>query len=357
MTDDFDPAAVPPVDDPLADPAEAELQERLAQAKALLDELRPVTAPGRFLEPDTVEAASLLAAHDPLYLFELTEELRPFKVLRIWQRAIGAARRGVAGAEIAVTEARYEVTPTGGIVWLRDSKDGVVRTPLTNFIATIVGEVERDDGAERTLHFEVEARLAGRRHRFGVAAADFNGMAWATRELGSKAVIQAGFAIRDHARAAVQVLSPEVTRRYVFGHTGWRRIRGRWFYLHSGGAIGAGGLCADIETDLGDLSGFSLPAPPSGEELQRAIEASLAVLDVGSLAITVPVYAAIWRAVLGPADFTVHESGRTGRSRPSSLRWHSSISAPAWTPGIWRAGPAPATAWRCRPSRPRTPCS
>ena len=34
---DYQPGAVPPSDDPLGDPAEAELLRRIAEAKALLD--------------------------------------------------------------------------------------------------------------------------------------------------------------------------------------------------------------------------------------------------------------------------------------------------------------------------------
>ena len=34
---DYQPGAVPPSDDPLGDPAEAELPERIAEARALLD--------------------------------------------------------------------------------------------------------------------------------------------------------------------------------------------------------------------------------------------------------------------------------------------------------------------------------
>jgi hypothetical protein len=77
----------------------------------------------------------------------------------------------------------------GGIVWWKETKDGRVAVPLTNFTARIVGEVERDDGAERTLRFEIKASLQERHYRFEVTAAEFNGLSWATREMGARALI------------------------------------------------------------------------------------------------------------------------------------------------------------------------
>ena len=93
MTDDFDPASVPPADDPLADPGEVDLKARLVAAKALLDQFRPINEPGRFLEPDAVAAAALLHGHEHVYMHHLQEELRPFRILRRWQTAVLACAR------------------------------------------------------------------------------------------------------------------------------------------------------------------------------------------------------------------------------------------------------------------------
>lgn len=100
----FDPGAVPPADDPLGDPGEAELQKRLDEARALLDALQPVANPGAFLTPETVEAAALLQQHDVAYFFGLHEELRPHKVLRIWLRAVAAAGKAMAEVEQKLAE-------------------------------------------------------------------------------------------------------------------------------------------------------------------------------------------------------------------------------------------------------------
>ena len=71
-----------------------------------------------------------------------------------------------------------------------------------------------------------------------------------------------GQGTKDHARFAIQVLSPDYAERRVFAHTGWREIDGQPVYLHGGGAIGATGLRTDVETELGnELERFVLPAP------------------------------------------------------------------------------------------------
>ena len=97
-------AAAGPADDPLADPAEAELQKRLAEARTLLDGLRPVKNPERFLDPDAVEAAAVVREHDRPYFWRLKAELRPHKILRDWERAVGSVAKEMGAAEIKVAE-------------------------------------------------------------------------------------------------------------------------------------------------------------------------------------------------------------------------------------------------------------
>jgi hypothetical protein len=49
--------------------------------------------------------------------------------------------------------------------------------------------------------------------------------------------------------------------------------------------------------------------------LRDAVQASLRMLDVAALRLTVPVYAAIWRAALGNCDFSLHISGKSGAGK------------------------------------------
>ena len=53
---------------------------------------------------------------------------------------------------------RYEATPAG-MIWRKQTKDGPVEVPLSNFTARIVADVTEDDGVETRRFFEVEVDL------------------------------------------------------------------------------------------------------------------------------------------------------------------------------------------------------
>jgi hypothetical protein len=204
-----------------------------------------------------------------------------------------------------------------GLVWDKPTKEGSVPTPLTNFTAKIVGDVVEDDGAEESRSFEIQAELNGRPSTFAIPAERFAGMGWPSEYLGAGAILAPGFGLKDHARAAVQMLSGDISRRHVYGHAGWHWDGEGWVYLHAGGAIGSMGPIPEMEVSLGDgrLGDFSLPAPPKGEDLARAIQASLRLLELATWTITVPKLAAIYRAPLGeavPVNLSLFVVGPTG---------------------------------------------
>jgi hypothetical protein len=128
----------------------------------------------------------------------------------------------------------YRRTPYG-LVMEKPTKDGPVDVPLTNFSARIVGDAIEDDGAEQRRSFEIEAELRGRRSSFSVPAERYIGMGWPPEHLGAAAIVYPGFGTKDHARAAIQMLSGDVPLRHRYAHIGWREIGGRWMYLHAGG--------------------------------------------------------------------------------------------------------------------------
>ena len=209
----------------------------------------------------------------------------------------------------------YRVTSTG-LVWDKPTQNGLVPTPLTNFTASITADVAEDDGAEVRRYFEIEADLNGRRTVFHVPSGQFAGMGWATARLGAGAIVYPGFGIKDHARAAVQVLSGEVPARHVYSHTGWRKLDDRWLYLHAGGAIGQVGQVKDVHVELtGSLERRTLPDPLEREALIEGIRASLGFWELAPDTVTVPLHAGTYRAVLGDTDFSVHLSGSTGEGK------------------------------------------
>ena len=203
----------------------------------------------------------------------------------------------------------------GGIVWKKSVGEGEVPIPLTNFTARIVADVVRDDGAEKETAFEIEAVQRGCTQIFMIPAGRFNAMTWPAEHLGAEAVVFAGQAVRDHARAAIQLLSPKpIPKRTIFTHTGWRKRDGGWAYLHSAGAIGPSGRMDGVQVDLpGPLALYELPDPlPQGNELQGLIRTALGILDLAPDAIILPAFCVPWRAVMATCDFGLHFAGPTG---------------------------------------------
>ncbi|HEY8598325.1 MAG TPA: DUF3854 domain-containing protein, partial [Thermomicrobiales bacterium] len=241
----------------------------------------------------------LAAGHTPKDVLALAEdELRPPPIdeARDGERIVGA----------------YKET-AGGILWLRDTRDGRIETPLTNFPARIVGNVAEDDGAEVRRVLEVRATLKGRPRTARLTPEKFVAMSWPIELLGAGALVYPGQSVKDHTRAAIQLLSGDVAERIVYAHSGWREHEGEMVYLHGGGALGAGGPVADVEVALpGDLARIDLPAPSTASDLIAAVRASLNVISTAPEALTIPLLAATYRAALGGTDFSLFLVGPTG---------------------------------------------
>jgi hypothetical protein len=199
---------------------------------------------------------------------------------------------------------------------VRETPDGDVYIPLANFTAKILADLIIDDGISEPIRFyEITAQLKARpalAPRIVVPAADFASMRWVA-QLGSDASITAGPHMRDHLRAAIQALSTQKTIRQMFAHTGWRKIDGRWLFLHAGGALGAPGVRRAVETRFeGKFGAYRLPTPLQGDQLRDAIRTVLKLLDLAPDHLMIPLLGATFRVVLGEADFSVHISGDTG---------------------------------------------
>lgn len=226
-------------------------------------------------------------------------------------------RQGAAlGDEAAPSP--YLATPAG-IIYRRPTQNGPVDQPLANFTARIVEEVIADDGVSTRSELAIEGTLAGGMPlpRVRIPANRFATLDWVVREWGARAIVAAGFGARDRLREAIQTLSPDVARRIVRVHSGWREDPDHgWVYLHAGGAIGAAGVVPGVEVSLDGVAGaISLPAPPEGEALREALRTSLALFDLAPDPITAPLLAAVYRAplcTLAPADLALFLVGPTG---------------------------------------------
>jgi hypothetical protein len=237
-------------------------------------------------------------------LIEATPILDPGDVNRLRSDTSPPAPQVVAAGPYRIEQGR--------IVRERPTRDGIVTEPLCNFAAAVTEEWVLDDGAEPTRAFLVEGRLetgeplpAAR-----VPSARFAAMSWVTESWGLRAVVRAGLSTRDCLREAIQRLSPHMRARRVYTHTGWREVDGAWVYLTAGGGVGR----ADLEVDLGpELARYHLPRIPL--DPAEAMRGSLELLTVAPFTVTVPLWAAVYRAPLATAlspDASVWVEGQTG---------------------------------------------
>ena len=296
-------------------------------------------------------SAAMTAMRKNIHKERLTARRRQAEEWAEKQRAAAEVRQDAAddthhGASRA---GQYQIMH-GAIHRNKETHDGDIPIKLCNFVARIVVEVMRDDGASVESYFIIEGwRASGAAlGRTEVPFSEFARLAWVTDAWGNLAWIEAGVTNRDHLRAAIQQLSGEVPRRTVYGHTGWRSIDGEWLYLHRAGALGADGNQPDIEVDAGagHMLHYRLPDPSA--DIKAAVRASLMLLDIApsNPPFGACILSAIYRAPLAECasiDVSLFLSGQTGamKSEVSALalqHFGSDFGARA-IPGNWTDTP------------------
>ncbi len=261
---------------------------------------------------------------------------------------------GLASREEVEGRPRYRVH-AGRLEAARVEGRGETRSvgyyPLGNFAAVIRREVLLTDGVEgvepeRLMelvgYLEDGAPLGVAR----VRASEFPGMGWLTREWGGRAVLFAGQGTKDHARAAIQLLS--LARGYergtVYRHLGWAKVGETWVYLHAGGGIGPEGAVEGPEVEVGRaLEAFALPAPPPREGEREAWARILELWPrLAPPGVAWPLLLYTVGAPLGPAPFALYLAGPTG-ARKTSI---ALVAQGFYAPGL----EAPPLGWEATPN-------
>lgn len=146
---------------------------------------------------------------------------------------------------------------------------------LTTFIVLPTKIVQKDDGtgADIEMEFEFRGWAHGRQMRtVRVPAGEFDGMNWITKCWGFAANFVNGSASTKTKVASIikEVGFRSAVDENIYTHTGWRKIGGKWCYLHTGGAIGADG----VKVEIGEaLSGYTL-AGEDTDYLSAALQAN-----------------------------------------------------------------------------------
>ncbi|NJL58267.1 MAG: hypothetical protein HC887_00110 [Desulfobacteraceae bacterium] len=224
----------------------------------------------------------------------------------------------------------------GCICYTRMVNEEPVTDAVSRFSAEITHELTLDNGLEAQKAFRISGKSNTGRHfpEITIPAEQFYGMNWVMK-WGAGAVISSGQGKKDRLREAIQLLSENISEHTIYKHFGWRRIEGEWFYLTNSGAIGADGLHDDIEvqSDSRKFENYTLPDPDA--DLKEAVKASLRILDLADIAISVPALASIYRSVLNEfaeIDYSLFIQGASGAQKTelsALIQAHFGISTAA----------------------------
>ena len=241
----------------------------------------------------------------------------------------------------------YRMTPEG-IVWDKPEGAGrLIPIPLTNFAVEIIGDVHVEDGLEVRREFELEAIMHGETMAFRIPAPEFKDLAWVLTELGPAATV---YARKEHeVRTAIQLLSRRIVQRRIITHMGGVQNGDEWGYAHADGiiwdtpvskwdgpafnrprpklsngsdlgrvgsvgpvpAIGIPRNHITVDLSRNPMALCRLPPPPNRKQGKEAFQAALRLLELGGN-ITIALIAAVFRAPLGYARFSLHLTGPSG---------------------------------------------
>ena len=164
------------------------------------------------------------------------------------------------------------------------------QVPICNFVAWPIRDILKDDGltTERFIEFQGILRGGAFLSPVKISGKNFLEMKWLIEAWGIRPAIEPK--LEQYVRHALQLMAqagiPEST---IFTHLGWRKIKGSWAFLYSGGAVGS----EAVEVEISDrLRKYSLPDETGN--IKKALEASLSLLDLGPPGIMYPLYALVW---------------------------------------------------------------
>lgn len=205
---------------------------------------------------------------------------------------------------------------TNGLVKCSSSKGKIKRVIVANFRVLSLTPIVRDDGAQQTNSLRLELRYEKQIETIELSPDDFRQMNWHFPLFDQHATVAPR--MKEYAVLGIQLAAPRKPKETIYTSTGWIMVDGQPYFFHNDGAIGATGHRRDLKAELKEnLRLYSLPDPPTGEELKRAIRASLKLLDVGEPSVAIPLFASIWRAPLGNVDFVGWASGVTNSLKTS----------------------------------------
>ncbi len=127
-------------------------------------------------------------------------------------------------------------TENGCLCYLPVGRQDSPGIMLCNFAPRIVREVIVDDGAEKTRRYLIGGTDANGNEisPVEIPAGELEKMAWIANCLDASCDLCVVSQVEKHVRCAIKTTARFADKRYIFSHTGWKKIGGEWHYLLPG---------------------------------------------------------------------------------------------------------------------------
>lgn len=127
-------------------------------------------------------------------------------------------------------------TENGCLCYLPVGRQDSPGIMLCNFAPRIVREVIVDDGAEKTRRYLIGGTDANGNNftPVEVPAGELEKMSWIANNLDASRDLCVVSQVEKHVRCAIKTTARFADKRYIFSHTGWKKIGGEWHYLLPG---------------------------------------------------------------------------------------------------------------------------
>lgn len=129
----------------------------------------------------------------------------------------------------------YEVEHNNLYKWVVSGRS-TKRIHLCNFLPYLVSEKVYDNGVTTSRQFEVGGIFENGSElpKIVLSVAEFESMNWVTERWGVKCNMEAGKAIKEHIRHAIQTTGLEIHSDTIYTHSGWRTVDGKLKFLLDG---------------------------------------------------------------------------------------------------------------------------
>jgi hypothetical protein len=206
----------------------------------------------------------------------------------------------------------YRINSNGGISKvefesIRDMTTGdtsytPIDNPICDFVAWPTQEILKDNGESTERYIELEGILPDLSSlpKVTISMSEFGEMKWPGIMWGMKAAIRP-FREKELKFCLQKMAQGGIPQSSVFTFLGWKKIDGKWVYLHAGGAVGAENIKVELPPKLDNYR-----LPDNVPDLNLAINTVITLFETGPASIMYPL---ISMAFLSPLMEPFRQAG------------------------------------------------